>query len=100
MKVFVYATLKSKATQERALGHDAKILGQASAQGWKEVQLEGRGGPWPTLEQANVGTIHGEIFELTAGEVNKLDRWEDRYSRELIKTDRGPAWAYFYRRWE
>jgi hypothetical protein len=37
---------------------------------------------------------------LTAGEVNKLDRWEDRYSRELIKTDRGPAWAYFYRRWE
>lgn len=89
--VFVYETLKKKRIQEEALGH-SKEEEPAYIEGWKEVAKE----TWPTIRKG-MGKVNGFIIQVTARELKQLDEWEDRYSRQIVHTDKGAAWAYIHK---
>jgi len=89
--VFIYETLKKRGIQKQALGH-TKLEHPASLKGWKEIEKE----TWPTLRRADA-RISGDIIYVTARELKQLDDWEDRYSRQIVHTDKGAAWAYIHK---
>lgn len=104
--VFVYGTLKkghgnhgliagfinvdhSKYTGEnKFVGHD-KILGRIYSLGG-----------FPGLKEHPDGKVHGEVYEVDAPTLERLDRLEGHphmYERRLIETVEGKkVWTYFY----
>lgn len=92
MKMFIYATLKSKGILEKALGekHSKKLI-PACLYDWEE-SIEDK--EWPTINEVHIGEVKGDIIEVNAEELNKLDNWENNYRRIKVKTDKGNAWAY------
>lgn len=87
--VFVYETLKKKGIQEQALGH-SKPGEPALLKGWEEVHQK----TWPSLKESPGKSVSGELLRVTVRELKDLDTWESRYSRHIVHTDKGAAWAY------
>jgi gamma-glutamylcyclotransferase (GGCT)/AIG2-like uncharacterized protein YtfP len=89
--VFVYETLKKRGIQKQALGH-TKLAHPTVLKGWKELDKES----WPTIRKGD-GEVPGEILYVTARELKQLDDWEDRYTRQIVHTEKGAAWAYIHK---
>ena len=50
---------------------------------------------YPTLKPAPGHRVYGEVFELGDTELKRLDKWEDRYRRVLVRLMSGElAYAY------
>lgn len=96
-KIFVFATLKRRAIQEEVLHHDAKVATTATLPGYREVMRAGKGGPWPALVASDTGMAKGEVLEISMDDLRKLDAWESRYKREVMRTSDGPHWVYMYK---
>ena|SRR5260221_7231753 len=95
MKVFIYATLKSRHILEEALGEKhGKKLTPTTLNDWEESISEKE---WPTIDPVHIGEVKGDMIEVSAEELNKLDHWENNYRRIKVKTEIGSAWAYQWR---
>jgi gamma-glutamylcyclotransferase (GGCT)/AIG2-like uncharacterized protein YtfP len=97
-RLFVYATLKAKAIQDKVLGHDAKVEAQATVHDFKEINVRYNAQMWPTLVPLPGARTPGEILSVTGDDLAKLDKWESNYSRQSILTDKGIAWTYLFRK--
>lgn len=82
-KVFVYGTLKDKATREKALGHDVKI-NKAKADNKKVSDYK----TYPNLEKGKK-EVSGDELYLSSKDVKKLDNWEEHYDRKKVKLENG-----------
>lgn len=97
-RLFVYATLKSRAVQEQVLKHDAEVIvARAAVFCFKEKMIKADGDKFPTLEVDPDAVTYGEILELSDHELDELDNWEERYTRRRIYTEQGYAWTYIFR---
>lgn len=98
MKLFIYATLKSKRILEQALGakHNKKLI-PTILYDWEESIDITSDDAWPTINPVHVGEVKGDIIEVNAEELNKLDKWESSYRRIKLKTEAEYAWAYQWR---
>ena len=94
--VFVYGTLRQGETNHHFLTR-ARYLGpHVTAAGYRMLQL----GTYPGVVTGGSDAIVGEVYQVSRGEMARLDRLEDYprlYSRRLLPTDWGRAWIYLYR---
>ncbi len=84
--VFVYATLKDRMVQRRALGHTIPNARKAFVRGFREIMVPYGGQRWPTLSKSDDWVTEGEIFETTARDLLKLEAWENHYRLQHITT--------------
>lgn len=94
MKVFIYATLKSKNILDQALGekHGKKLI-PATLRDYEEEYVDKE---WPTITQVHVGEVKGYVIEVSAEELNKLDNWEDHYQRIKVRLWQPGIYVYAY----
>ena len=101
-RVFVYATLRDKWVQERALQHIAKMEADAAIlPGHSQVlvHLSGSRELWPNVvPNSPMYVVTGEILDLSDSDLVKLDKWEDKYHRVQVSLVGGDtAWMYILR---
>jgi len=93
MKVFVYGTLK-KGRGNHHLLSQSKFLGTAETlPQYTMVSL----GAFPGVIENGITQIQGEIYEVNAEQLVRLDRLEGHpnfYRRDEIETSEGKAWIY------
>ena len=99
LPVFVYATLRDKHERERALGRPIPWGRPATLADHQETLLRrgkgrGPGAWWPTVRPVAGSSVEGELLDLPAEDLHKLDAWEDAYTRKRVQTSKGPAWVY------
>jgi len=93
-KVFVYGSLKKGFTNNRLLENDKFICETRTAGSkFEMVSLTG----FPGVKYG-LGSIHGELYEVSENTMLILDRLESNghfYNREIIDLDNGDqAWMY------
>ncbi|MET0123497.1 MAG: gamma-glutamylcyclotransferase family protein [Candidatus Thiodiazotropha sp. 6PLUC9] len=95
-KVFVYGTLR-KAQVNHHLLASATYVGLYNTQPhYKMFHLRG----YPGVVKGGGTSIEGEIYQVDALTMKKLDRLEGyphTYTRELIPSPWGMVWIYLYR---
>lgn len=91
-QLFLYEMLAREKLIEQVFGED-KPSQVAIVRGWREVR---RGGGWPTLV-SGLGRVIGQVVHLSTDELAKLDKWDAKYRRLVIHTNKGQSWCYFYK---
>lgn len=87
--VFVYGTLKDATTRKEALGEEV------STEKAKALGEEKQSGEYSTIEPSTDKNVEGEVMQLSADQIKKLDSWESDYERKEITLEDGTkAWAY------
>lgn len=84
IQVFFYGTLLDDATRKKALGRHVEGR-RTTLTGWVKKTDKGK---YPYLERNTgdqPGVVHGKVFELTEDDVAKLDAWEAKYYRIVVK---------------
>ena len=86
-KIFVYKTLLNNKNLKSVLGHTPKK---------KKIVLRGysekdKGKGYHTIESNSKGSVHGAVISVSKKDLNKLDDWENHYSR--FKVSPG-TWTY------
>lgn len=94
-RVFVYETLKNPDVMSKVLGRTLNHT-VAHAVNEKKVPILIKGhGLYYTLRPSAKHLTQGYVFDVTEGELQKLDDWEDRYVRRPVELDDGDmAYAY------
>jgi gamma-glutamylcyclotransferase (GGCT)/AIG2-like uncharacterized protein YtfP len=88
-KVFVYGTLKDAETRKQALGEDVTTTSAETTGKVKDV-----GDGYTTLESGE-DKVPGQVMELSPQQLEKLDKYENKYQREEITLANGEkAFAY------
>lgn len=88
-KVVVYGTLRNPETRARALGEEVPTT-PANIKGMLRTKND-----FSTLYPGD-GNTEGEVMELTPDQAEKLDEYEEKYSRkEVALEDGSKATAYF-----
>ena len=91
-RVFLYGSLVHRITRQRLLGKKpvrTVVLDRFSRRSVPIGHVD-----YPTLVHSN-GTVVGEILELTDQELEKLDRYEEKYRRVRVElADGTQAWVY------
>ncbi len=97
MRVFVYGTLRTDQVNHYWL-EEAHLLGRCVLKGgWRLYDL----GLYPAVvEDADVKrSLTGEVYQVTAEQLAKLDELEEYptlYGRKEVDTPLGRAWIYYY----
>lgn len=93
--IFVYATLRSRLIQRKAMGHS--VHGRhAYIRGFREISISHDCETWPTIISSMSGVTGGELLDVSNIDVSYLDDWEVNYKRvEVVAEPMGePAFAY------
>lgn len=90
MKIFIYNTLLNHPT----LAHALRYLPRTRKAKMANVSEKSYNG-YPTLVPSPGHRVYGEVFEIGDTEVKRLDKWEEKYHRVLLRLMDGElAYAY------
>ena len=95
-KVFVYGTLKRGQINHYLLSTGAYLGSYNTRPSYKMFHLGG----YPGVIKGGRTSIEGEVYQVDALTMHKLDRLEGypvAYSRTLIPSPWGVVWIYLYR---
>lgn len=94
--VFVYGTLRRGEVNHDFL-ETARFCGPHATQPYFRMFSLGA---YPAVVQGGLDSIQGEVYQVDARTMSRLDRLEGfpvAYNRKLIPTPWGLAWIYLYR---
>lgn len=90
-KVFVYGTLRKGAARSADIDFGAEYLGAASVKG-SIYDLGWYPGFLPSEDEESTAVVHGDIFEVTPEQLDRLDDYEGEgllYLRRPVVTTAG-----------
>ncbi|WP_087026652.1 gamma-glutamylcyclotransferase family protein [Thaumasiovibrio subtropicus] len=95
--VFVYGTLRQGEVNHFWLDGAAFIGKGTLSCGWALLDL----GPYPAVmaDASITQPLVGEVYRINDAILAKLDELEEYptlYGREIVETQYGPAWLYYY----
>ncbi|KEP24956.1 MULTISPECIES: gamma-glutamylcyclotransferase [Bacillus] len=93
--LFVYGTLLKHEEHHEAYMKESSPLAKSA---WINGRLYDTGAGYPACILAGKSTVYGELYEVTAETLNKLDALEEGYDKQEmdVMTDQGPKAAVAY----